>query len=295
MRDLLLTLIMLAATVGSAIAQEPEAPDTVKVIENAGKVIVSRTDDTTLIEVETENDHGKELFSYTVTVEDSIAPDYDPSFDFELPFGIGKDKENDNGHSRIKTYVFTLGHVYAGQRFNYSDKGNVKNSFETGIRDVVGVRWSRGRNSPSFSIGLGIGTQCYRAQDGFVYTRIGSKLVLIPVEDGHTVKSTGLVVTNFQVPLLFTVPIGCDVKFTLGGIGCFNTYASAQTVVSKNSTVIKTTYKGLQQRLFTAEVMCSLGVCDILGVYASWSPMTLFQSPYGPQLKSWSIGATVNF
>ncbi len=293
MKDLILTLVLLAAPFCIAAAQEPEAPDTVKIIENAEKVIVSRTDDTTLIEVVTKNDYGKGLFTYTVTVEDSIATDSDPSFDFELPFGIGKNK--DTASKRIKTSVFTLGHIYAGQRFNYSDKGNVKNSFEVGIRDIIGVRWSRGGHSPSFSVGLGYGLQLYRAQDGFVYTRIGSDLVLTPIEDGHSVKYTGLLVYKLQIPVLFTIPMGSEVKFTFGAVGCFNTYASAQTEISTGNSKIKTTYKGLQQRLFTPEIMCSLGVCDVLGVYASWSPTTLFQSTYGPQLKSWSIGATVNF
>ena len=43
-----------------------------------------------------------------------------------------------------------------------------------------------------------------------------------------------------------------------------------------------------------ALLFASIGVCDIIGVYASWSPMTIFQAPFGPQLKSWSIGATIN-
>lgn len=295
MRDLVLTLVLLALPFCTSAAQKPEAPDTVKIIKNAEKVIVSRSGETTLIEVDTRTDSGKGRFSYTVTVEDSIAGNEDSSFEFELPFGIGKDKAMDKGRQRIKTSVFTFGNAYAGQRFNYYDKGNVKNSFEAGVRDVIGIRWSRGAYSPSFSIGIGGGCKCYRAQDGFVYTRFGSELMLVPVEDGCTVKSTYLVVTNFQIPLLATIPIGSEVKFTFGGIGSFNTYARAYTEVTTGTTRIKTTYKDLQQRLFTAEAMCALGVCDIFGVYASWSPMTLFQAPYGPQLKSWSIGATINF
>lgn len=294
MRDLLLTMILIAAPVGNAMAQKPETPDTVKIIKNAEKILVSRNDDTTMIEVETDKGKGKELFSYSVTVKDSLAYD-DSSIDFEIPFGIGKYKSKYKKSSRLRTSVFFLGHPYIGQRFNYSDKGNVKNSIELGFREIIGVGWNRGRYTPTFSIGVGIGAQMYRAQDGFAYARIGSKLVLIPMEDDYSVKSTGLNVFNFQVPLLLTVPMGCDVRFTLGGIGCFNTYARAVTKISNGSTKIKTTYKGLQQRLFTAELMCSLGFFDILGVYASWSPMTLFQEPYGPQLKSWSIGATLIF
>ncbi len=295
MRALLLTIILIVASLCNAMAQKPENPDTVKIIRNAEKILVSRNADTTLIEVETDNEFGNEQFSYTVTVEDAIDDDDDFSIDFEIPFGIGKDKAKQPRDSRLKTTVFGLGHLYIGQRFNYSDKGNVKNSIESGFRDLIGVRWSRGEYTPSFSIGIGMGFQKYLAQDGFAYSRIGSNLVLLPVEAGYSVKSTHLHVINYQVPLILTIPMGCDVEFSLGGIGCFNTYAYAHTEISNGSTKIKTTYKGLQQRLFTAELMCSLGVCNILGVYASWSPMTLFQSPYGPQLKSWSIGATVNF
>lgn len=295
MRNLLLTMILLMVPVCNAMSQKPETPDTVKIIKNAEKILVSRNADTTLIEVENENEYGKEHFSYTVTVEDALADNDDSAIEFEIPFGIGKDKIKQPGRPRLKTSIFGLGHIYIGQRFNYSDKGNVKNSIEAGFRDLIGVRWSRGEYTPSFSIGIGMGFQKYLAQDGFAYTRIGSNLALLPVEDGYSVKSSHMHVINFQIPLILTIPMGCDVEFSLGGIGCFNTYAYAHTEISNGMSKIKTTYKGLQQRLFTAELMCSLGVCNILGVYASWSPMTLFQSPYGPQLKSWSIGATINF
>lgn len=295
MKDLLFTLILAAAPLCNILAQNPETPDTVKIIKNAEKILVSRNADTTLIDVKSENEYGTERFSYSITVEDSLADEDDSTIELEMPFGIGKNKTKHKKHSQIKTYILGLSNFYLGQRFNYSGKGNVKNSLESGCRDLIAIKWSRGEYTPSFSIGVGMGFQRYLAQDGFAYSRIGSNLVLLPVEEGYSVKSTHLYVMNFQIPLLFSVPLGCDFKFTLGGIGCFNTYAYAQTEISKGPTTIKTTYKGLQQRLFTADLMCSFGVCNILGVYASWSPMTLFQSPYGPQFKSWSIGATINF
>lgn len=292
MRYLLFTFSLLLS-LSQLFAQSPEMPDTVKTIESADKVIISRTGDTTQIDVTTNKEYGKDLFTYNITVDDSVDSDADDNIDFELPFGIGKEKKKKR--SRISTSILALGHICLGHRFNYYDKGNIKNSTEGAIRDVIGIRWSRGAYTPSFSLGLGIGFKTYHTQDGFMFSRIGSDLVIVPVEEGFAVKSSELNVFNFQVPLLFTLPIGRDVKFTLGCVGVFNTYARAHTEVSNGVSKIKTTYKGLQQRLFNAELMCSLGVCDVLGVYASWSPMTLFQSPYGPQLKGWSIGGTINF
>lgn len=292
MKQILLTLTLLFPFY-QIFAQTPEAPDTVKIIETADKVLISRTDDTTQVDVTINKEYGKELFTYDITVNDSNDSDDVDNIDFELPFGIGKEKKKK--HSRIVTSFFALGHVCLGHRFNYHDKGKIKNSMEGAFRDVIGIRWSRGAYTPSFSIGLGFGFQRYHTQDGFIFSRIGSDLAIVPVEDGYAVKASELNVMNFQVPLLFTFPIGRDVKFTAGGVGVFNTYARAHTEVSNGTAKIKTTYKGLQQRLFNAELMCSLGIFDIIGVYASWSPMTLFKSPYGPQLKGWSIGATVNF
>ncbi|MDE6342183.1 MAG: hypothetical protein K2K93_07685 [Muribaculaceae bacterium] len=291
-----LTAVMCAAFgFSSAMAAlQPEAPDTLNVIDGADRITVSRKGDTTTIKVEKPALYGTDVVSYDVVVKDD--DDSEPNIDFELPFGIGKKDNGDKSSARrLRTYFFTLGNIYIGQRFNYSDKGNVKNSIEGGWRDVIGMGWSLGKTGPSFSIGAGFGFKRYHAQDGFVYAKEGSNLVIVPAAEGCTVKSTELNVFNFQVPLIFTVPLGSDVKFAAGAVGCFNTYAMAHTEILKGNSKYKTVYKGLQQRLFTAEFTCTLGLFDIIGVYASWSPMTLFQSPYGPQLKSWSIGATVNF
>lgn len=299
-RSLIGVCVLGASFLFRAEAQEPEAPDTVKVIENPGKVFVSRNGDTTLIEIETDNKYGKDRFSYSVTVEEPVEQDAGSPLDFEIPFGIGKKRDAGDGSGsfgrrRLRPYLFLLGNLYVGQRFNYFGKGNVRNSYEVGVRDLIGIGWSRGDYTPSFSIGLGFGVQRYGAQKGFRYAMDGSRLTVVPVEDGTSVRSSDLFVYNFQVPLLFSIPVGCDVKFTAGAVACLNFSTLARTEVAVGSDRYKTTYRGVQQRLFTTDIMCSLGVCDIIGVYASWSPMTLFQAPYGPRLKSWSIGAIVNF
>lgn len=273
----------------------PELPDTIKLINKPEKVTVSRSGETTLIQVEMPNEYGSDTFTYEVTVAESLDSDSGLSIDLEIPFGIGKKKEKGRTPRKLQTSMILMGNVYVGQRFNYSDKGNVKNSYEIGVRNLAGIRWSHGPYTPSFSIGLGFGAQRYSAQKDFIYTKEGSNLKLIPINKESRVCSTDLQVWNFQIPILFTIPLGCDVEFVVGGVGCLNTYAVANTELEKDKTKYKINYKGLQQRLFTVDLTASLGICDILGVYASWSPMTLFQAPYGPQLKSWSIGATINF
>ena len=156
-------LLMLIIPLSSIARNVPEPPDTVKLIDNPQKVVVSRTGDTTVIEVEKQTDYAKDLFTYNVTVQE--ADDSESSFDLEVPFGIGKDRECRKERSRLRTSVILVGHGYLGQRFNYYDKGDVKNSIEVGFREVVGIRWSRGMYGPSFSTGIGVGTQIYHARD----------------------------------------------------------------------------------------------------------------------------------
>ena len=296
MKSTLLPFLLLLLTSLSVAAQTvPEPPDTIKLIKKPEKVTVSRSGETTVILVESTADNGSDTFIYEVTVGEPSGADSDPMIDFEMPFGIGRRKGQGSGGRKLQTSVFALGNIYYGQRFNYSDKGAVKNSTEVGIRNAIGMRWSHGPCTPAFSIGLGLGVNRFSAQTGFMYCKDGSDLILVPVDEGVRIRSTEFNVYNFQIPLLFTIPIGKVVEFEVGAIGCFNTYAKASTELDFGDYKTTAVYKGLQQRLFTAELTAAIGVCDILGLYASWSPVTLFQSPYGPQLKSWSLGAMINF
>lgn len=283
---------LLVAPLFASAQSSPELPDTIKVINSPDRITISRNGDTTLIEVESPTDFGRDLFSYKVKVEEQTE-DTEPVIDLEIPLGIGK--KNTPQKKKLQTSVFFMGNGYIGQRFNYSDKGNVKNSYEVGFRNVVGLRWSHGPYTPSFSIGLGCGVANYAAQRGYMYAKEGSNLILTPVKEGSKTKLNQFGVFSFQVPLLFTIPIGREVEFVAGAVGCFNTYAKARTELDFGNYKTTTIYKGLQQRLFTTELTASIGISDLIGVYASWSPMTIFKAPYGPQLKSWSLGATINF
>ncbi|MDE6022121.1 MAG: hypothetical protein K2G13_01335 [Muribaculaceae bacterium] len=293
---------LLAVCAGfSAAAQEIEIPDTVKVIDDVEKVVVTRSGNTTFIKAQMNGASGSETFSYKVSVEDPSSDDLveditgiDLSF---ISFGgnnKGRVKANRFQRKLRRSFIF-MEHAYIGQRFNYFDKGNVKNSVEFGVRNIIGVKWSHGGCTPEFSIGLGMSGQRYSAVEGFAYSKEGSKLVIVPIAEGVQRKTTHFNVFTVQIPLMFTQPLGGSMKFMAGGIACLNSYAWCTTKTVEDKVKQKTVCKGLQQRLFTAEAVCALGVCDVIGVYASWSPMTLFQQQFGPQLKSWSIGATIGF
>lgn len=292
-------LTLMIAMVLPALAQHPEEIDTVKVIENPSRVTVTRNGEVTTIKVEKETGLMVDTFYYNVQVTpqdpNSYLKDYD--WDIDLSFlGVINKKESPHRSRRaLRTSLMFMKGGYMGYRFNYSGKDHVKNSYEVGFRNIVGLCWDHGKHTPSFSIGLGLGTQRYNAMDGFVYTKEGSDIMLIPIAAGMERKSSYMYIMNFQIPLMFTLPLGNQMQFSLGAIGNFNSYAAAVTELKKDNVKIKSNYKGIQQRLFTPELVCSLGFTDFIGVYASWSPVSQFQAPYGPKLKSWSIGGTLIF
>lgn len=309
-------LMALLAILFAAEATAQESADTIKVIDNPDRVLVVRDSTTTIILAETIGDYGKSVFNYEVNVDVQSAEDIDfagNAWDIDLPFVRIKDDGMANCRGRrprgcLTRSVIGAGHIYMGQRFNYNDKCGIKNSFEVGIRNLIGVKWSRGGYCPDFSIGLGFSMQRYLAQQGLVFGKDGSRVVLQPVGEGLTVCHTRLDVHTVQIPVMLTQPIGRNVQFMAGGAACFNFYASAMTEVTgfnpssdgnMQSSDIgirhKRSYKGFQQRLLTADIFCALGLFESVGVYASWSPVPLFQAPYGPGLKAWSIGVTLSF
>lgn len=302
----MLALLFALEARGAGAAQQPA--DTIRVIENPDRVIVVRDSTTTVIWAETLGDDGAAVYNYEVNVEEPTEGEIDlegTSWDIELPFVRINEEGVSDGRGRRKRGGLSLsvigaGHIYMGQRFNYNDKSGIKNSYEFGIRNLIGVKWSRGGYCPDFSVGFGISRQRYGAQRGLAFGKEGSRLILMPVDEDTQVRHTSLDVMTFQIPVMLTQPIGRDVQLMLGATACFNTYAKAHTEIARIGATgaevrHKTEYKGLQQRLLTADVVCALGLFESVGVYASWSPVPLFQSSYGPALKAWSIGVTLNF
>ena len=82
-------------------------------------------------------------------------------------------------YDKTERNVTACRHIYWGWRFNYDDKRSVKNCFEVGIRDIVGVTWQR--RGAEFEIGLGMGFKRFLADDGFSYSKKGDAIRLLPV------------------------------------------------------------------------------------------------------------------
>ncbi|MDE6279319.1 MAG: hypothetical protein K2M05_05040 [Paramuribaculum sp.] len=216
---------------------------------------------------------------------------FSETWGIEMPFFKKKPIQAKNSGKCTRTGTF-FNHAYWGQRFNYNNKGRLDNSYEIGVRSVLGVKWKNSYSNVSFATGLGFGMVRTTADRGYIYMKDQDKLILGQVPEPYAVQSTSLNVWRFHVPLMMTVPLGEGVKLTLGGVVNLNSYAKANSQIVTDNTRVKACYKGLQQRLLTCDIYGSFTICGI-GVYATWSPMTLFQSQFGPDVMAWSIGADI--
>lgn len=292
------TIAMACVMLGAAFrcfADEPA--DTVKVIDNASKIVVVSKEGTTILNAEFPDNDGSGMlhYQYEVNVVDEVANDIDDEFPdnwgMSLPFvnfNVPGVKSN-----RVSRRVACMRRVSWGWRFNYSGKGNVKNGWEVAVPDFLSVAWRK--RGAEFEIGAGFSMNRYYAMDGFGYQKKGDRLVVSPVPDGMTAKDSFLDVFTFQVPVIYNQKIGGGLSFSLGGIVNLNSYAAAHTTLRwDDDSYQKTIYKGLQQNLFTLDTYASLAVSGF-GVFARWSPAPLFKCKYGPQLKSFLIGVEISF
>ena len=294
----LITACVLAMVSLHANVSAQEQRDTVKTIEDASKILITRQGNKTTLEADYIDDlGGKTRFIYEVSVKASTrdTKDFNDDWGMDLPFFKTRSIEEERDNKRkVRTYrdVTGLRHIYWGWRFNYCDKGNIKNCFEVGIRDLIGFSWKR--RGAELEIGAGFGFKRLLADDGFVYGKEGDKISLFPWEEDGEVKHSRLDVFQFHIPVIYTQRIYKALKFSIGGIVNLNTYAKAFTESGLGKANTKWSYKGLQQNLLTVDGMASLNLGGV-GIYGSWSPMRMFDKTYGPAVKGWSIGIDLDF
>ena len=295
----LLSLIMFVFC-GWMLAHSQERGDTVKVIDNASNVTVVKRGNTTEVNADyigSGGQSGRYYYEITVTKRDTVTESMEFFDDWGMDFPFVKTQcveceDRRSGKHRVYRALTGLRHIYWGWRFNYNDKGNMKNSFEVGVRDVIGVSWKR--RGAEFEIGVGFGLKRFLADEGFSYVKEGDAIMLAPVPEGIGIRQSRLDVWSFQIPVFYNQNITKGLSFTIGGVLNLNSYAKSYTKSDEGTMERNVVFKGLQQNLVTVEALAAVRLFGI-GIYGSWSPMKMFDKGYGPEVKSWSLGIDMSF
>ena len=279
-------------------AAAQEANDTVKVIENADRVIVERTGDTTSVEVKYNDNDTDRIFRYDVAIESDESSkrlDFPSDWGMDLPFVNIEPKQSAADSVRkntVKRYFVGLNHLYFGWRFNYKGNAGIDNCFEYGIRNLIGAIWKR--RGAEFETGFGISGRRYLASEGLAFVKIGDRLSTAPVPEGTDVIHSRTDILTLHVPLIYNQKIYRSLTSSIGAIVNFNTYADAYNELQTGNITMKNRIKGLHQNFLTVDAFAALQL-DGIGIYATWSPMRAFDRQYGPELRSWSLGLELLF
>lgn len=296
----LLRLAILAATVT---AQATTIGDTVKVINNPGKVVI--TESAGKVKVNVVGSPKDADYNYTYQLKQdknghiTTSQTEGKNIHFNLPFSKSDTATCGKGFRHWECFISGL--YFGFGNSSLKNGGEVKMNYlsEVGLLNLIGIGY---KPNPTTRISLGVGfgkrnyyvktPYAFAAADG--YTIIG-KLVN---ETGSRVSgvSSKVGVVQMHIPLMLRQQIGkCFI--TVGGIMNWNMHADIEQrykIDNANERHHVVTNK-LTQRKINVDIIAGFGYRAI-GVYGRYQPASVFKKDYGPDIKSgWSIGLMLAF
>lgn len=285
-----ITLFCIFVAIVPSLASAQTTPvDTVKVISTAQSVTVTRQDNKTIVTALIPADDAGSIQKYTYEVSvdnNNDVSNFDADeFRLKLPFTKTDKSEPIEPKSKSKKtrrYVTGLKYGYWGWNFNYHNKTGIKNAFEVGVADLIGIDWCTSRKT-TLGIGLGFGFNRVTTADKMLFVKDGDALMVAPASSNTEVDFARWDTWRFQVPLMLSQKLSGNFGFGLATIVNFNTYSTATNRYEIDRIRYTETIKGLNQRLVTVDFMATLGFVNGIGAYVKWSPMTAMQNPSVPQ------------
>lgn len=290
MKTIRLTVLLLFFAASMTVsADAPESqPDTVALIQNPDQIVITESSTSTTVTVRGRRNDPNFNFQYSVSA-DTLT---DIPIQFKPPFtsnGIRVPKK------RSYREITFMTDMYIGAIIPQKAPEAVRTSFDIGISNVVGIRYTLPSSGSAFGVGVGYGTKMFNIRRGQVAVKEGDALRLTDAPDGAFDTRSCLQSCSILIPFYYRQCLGCSLAFQLSVIGNLNVYTEARSKYSIGNTEISTKITGLHQRILTPEFVFSLGSVDFAGICVRWSPVKMFKRMYGPQITSLSIGTTISF
>jgi len=156
------------------------------------------------------------------------------------------------------------------------------------------------KNNIGVTTGFGMGWHNYFLGANTHLVDNGSATMVVPAPTGITYETSRLRTFQLTVPLLLewqpTFQRDHKCYLSAGVIGCVNTFSSYRVEYNdtNNDKINKVEGKGLNVMPVSVDFMAQAGYGDI-GIFAKYSPFSIFESGKGPDVRAVSVGATLNF
>ncbi len=304
MRSIQFAIATLAIVTGNVAAFATTNQDTVKVIENPQRVIITEDSTGSHITVlskdaeATNNNEKGVIYNYNVAHQgDAQVNTTQKSSDWNLRFPFQRvDTAIENKHHWsliLDGFYFGFGwpNVKSGVP---AFKNNIGHEYEFGVMNLIGLQYST-NHKQYISFGFGIETRRYHMHNEQIYL-FKDEHDMIDVTtfpDGAGKRSSNLCLTSLQFPLIFRQSVG-NFKFSVAGIMNINVGGSISNHYRLGDNDFDITTKNIGQRKITFDVMG--GICyKALGLYVRYRPQNVLKNGRGPQFNTLSTGIILGF
>ena len=268
------------------------APDTVTVIEQPDKVIITETPTGSKVTVTGNKDNDNYSYTYTTRHSANDTVHTSQSADWELNLPFLKSSTSNTYHWSLETKG-----IYFGGGLNSSFEP-INNSFNWGILDIFSINYHT-RHGQHFSLGVGYDSKRFSLKRPYCFVKDENTKIVSITDDvypeGASKRSSVLNVRAVQFPLLFQQDLGDDFHFVLGASMNWNAYAKCTTKFKEEKHKTKLTYSNIKQNKITFDMIGGLSF-NGLAVYVRYSPCNVFQKGFGPEIKNtWTLGGALAF
>ncbi|MBD5346849.1 MAG: hypothetical protein HDR92_06945 [Bacteroides sp.] len=290
-KSIILTIFLASTFIAAA---QKENPDTIVGIFNPSNVTVIT------------KANGEQVVTITITdsqenITDfqSVTKDIPSFFDLTIPKRwnlekLFKKKPKRYNRSYVSTDFFKG--LYAGGIIPISNSSSINNGWEIGLSSFVRGEVGMTGRGPSVSIGAGFGWEILNVDHGYILKKEDGRLLLDLAPEGSRNIRSKIKNFHFTVPITLNLPMSR--KFGIGLVGelHLNTYTTASSSwETGDGYKLKSSIKGLHQRIATIDMKAILGWYNGIGIYVNYSPMHKWLEGYGPDYKTLSVGASLLF
>jgi hypothetical protein len=221
------------------------------------------------------------------------------SFGISIPF-TGKKKN----HHHMTSHWGGIGVGFA----NLTDKSlnmtevngvslNAGSSFEWFLNLFEGILPVY-RNNLGITTGAGMSWLNFHLDKNTRFTDVDGVTGIYPAPDGIQYSLSRLIITRVNVPLLLewqpTISGRHKAFLSAGVVGSVKTFSSFKIKYKENNKTVTEKDRGLNTTPLSLDYMVQAGY-DQLGIYAKYSPFSIFQSNKGPDVRAVSLGVILYF
>lgn len=298
MKTLIYTFALALMLASTATVQATSLQDTVKVIENPQRVIITEDSTGSHIKVLSATNCGKP-FNYNYTVahnsDDKVKVNQHSDWELKLPF-----LKSDSSRASRAYWSVILDGIYLG--FGWPQVGSGHEAFkqamgheyEMGIMNLVGVQFSTGYGQ-DISLGVGIEARRYHMHTvGLQFAKNeAGKVDIMPFPDGAHKRKANIELSSLQFPLVFKQYVG-DFHFSVAAIMNVNTTARLHAQYRLDDKDFDVCTRRIGHRPVTFDVMGAVSY-ESLGWYVRYRPQSVLKPDFGPKISTITTGFILAF